>query len=147
MRCIKGRLNLMSIVSLNCNFFKMIAIPPGISFIFRQLPSVLVPIGGPYAVLTFVRRHFTFEYPLWIDILATFALQPVILFVRSGLSTLARRRKVISMGAVMPPQVPENGFQVMRSIVSSFRDGYIGFVFPELASNSPANDSSFILFR
>ena len=140
-------LNIMAVVSFNCNFFKMITIPPGISFIFGQLPSVLVPIGGAYAVLTFVRQHFALNHPLWIDILATLALQPVILFVRSGLSTLARRRKVISIGAVMPPQVPENSFQVMRSIVSSFRDGYIGFVSPELASNSPANDSSFILFR
>ena len=120
----------MSIVALNCNFFKMIAIPPGISFIFRQLPSVLVPIGGTYAILTLARRHFTLEYPLWINILATFALQPVIIFVRSGLSTLARRRKVVSMGAVMPPQVPENSFQIVKSIVSSFRDGYIGFVSP-----------------
>jgi hypothetical protein len=122
----------MSFVSLNPNFFKMarIAIPPGISFIFSQLPSVLVPIGGTYAALTFARQHFEIKYPLWIDIVATFALQPVILFVRSGLSTLARRRKVISMGAVMPPQVPENSFQVVNSITSSFRDGYIGLVFP-----------------
>jgi hypothetical protein len=107
-----------------------IAIPPGISFIFSQLPSVFVPIGGTYAALTFARQHFALKYPLWINIIAAFALQPVILFIRSGLSTLARRRKVVSMGAVMPPHVPENSFQVVKSIVSSFQDGYIGCVFP-----------------
>jgi hypothetical protein len=107
-----------------------IAIPPGISFVFSQLPSVLVPIGGTYAALSFTRQHFALKHALWIDIIATFALQPVILFVRSGLSTVARRRKVVSMGAVMPPQVPENSFQVLKSVVSSFRDGYIGCIFP-----------------
>jgi hypothetical protein len=121
----------MSFISLNCSFFIMtrIAIPPGISFIFSQLPSVLVPIGGTYAVLSFARGYFTLRYPLWISIMATFALQPVILFIRSGLSTLARGRKVVSMGAVMPPHVPENSFQVVKSIVSSFQDGYIGCAF------------------
>jgi hypothetical protein len=122
----------MSFVSLDYNFCKMAQadIPPGISFIFSRLPPVLVSIGGAYAALALARQHFVLEYPLWINIIAAFVLQPIILFVRGGLSSLAKRRKVISMGAVMPRQVSENSFQVTKTIVSSFQDGYIGSTFP-----------------
>jgi hypothetical protein len=129
---IKGRSGLLSFVSFDYNFFKMARadIPPGISFIFSRLPLVLVSIGGTYAALILARQHFALEYPLWVDIIAAFILQPIILFVRGGLSTLAKRRKAVSMGAVMPPQVSENSFQVTKTIVSSFQDGYIGSTFP-----------------
>jgi hypothetical protein len=105
---------------------KMTGIPPGISFIFSQLPSVLLPIGGTYAIIIFTRQHLHLNYPSWLDVVVTLALQPVFFIVKRGLATFAKRRVTISMGAVTPPQVPGNSFQIVKTIMASFRDGYIG---------------------
>jgi hypothetical protein len=114
----------------------MTGIPPGIIFILRQLPSVLLPLGGTYATIIFTRQHLHLDYPSWLDAVATLALQPVFLVVKSGLATLTKRRKAISMGAVTLPQVSGNSFYIVKTVMASFRDGYIGLWLVKLRANS-----------
>ncbi|KAF8191931.1 cytochrome P450 [Mycena galopus ATCC 62051] len=81
-------------------------VPPGISYLARQLPLVLAPPALVYCMTLAVERFGVFVVPGWLTTIACLLSGPTLLTVRVQYRDYQHRRQAAARGAVMPPALP-----------------------------------------
>lgn len=106
----------------------MASLPPGIVYLARHLPTLTTP---PFVVylLGVVASFYGYEIPIWVHRVAiTFSL-PVAIAVQVQWQLFKDQRAASSMGAVMPPTLPDwipGGLRLLFRNKKSCTAGYPG---------------------
>lgn len=125
-RGIPGHLDVLtpsSETTMHVNF------PPGLTFIFRNLPIICLPIGGTYILHKFIQTHVDIKLPIWALILPLVLSLPVALSFKVLYSEYANKRDAATCGAILAPQVYDRwpaGIGLLMKSVRNHKEGYPG---------------------
>jgi hypothetical protein len=99
-------------------------IPPGISYLFRNLPAAILPSVVTYLIFS----KLTQFQAGWIPILAAFLVQPLVFVLGLLYTSLVRWKGAARLGAVQIPQVPDwpGGLTNLGLLGKMLESGYPG---------------------
>ncbi|KAF7338915.1 hypothetical protein MSAN_02214800 [Mycena sanguinolenta] len=93
------------------------ALPPGISFSLKCLPSILAPLLGTYVLKWLGETYLNMHVSRWVSVSLCLFSFPLIFTARVQYKVLADRRAAAARGATLPPTVPSSigGIDIVRS--------------------------------
>ncbi|KAK0190285.1 cytochrome P450 monooxygenase pc-3 [Armillaria mellea] len=100
------------------------AVPPGIAYLTRSfLPLLCFGVLG-YWAFDGLQRRAGLNTTLWVRLAAAVIIPPIVYVCRGFFATFKSKRDAAAMGAIMVPAVQESSVSIVRSIRSTFRNGY-----------------------
>ncbi|KAF7334357.1 hypothetical protein MSAN_02375000 [Mycena sanguinolenta] len=84
------------------------ALPPGISFSLKRLPSILAPPLGTYVLKWLGETYLNMHMSRWVSVSLCLLSFPLIFTARVQYKLLANRRAAAARGATLPPTVPSS---------------------------------------
>jgi len=99
-------------------------IPPGPTYLARQLPHFLGPALATYLTLRIAKTHFNTHIPSWAWVILSLASRPVFFFLDRYTKPFWNARGAASLGATLPPRVEGNAFSILKEIIEGFLRDY-----------------------
>jgi hypothetical protein len=102
---------------------------PGLTFIFRHLPTLCLPIGATYILYKLVQTQLGIDLPIRALVVLLVLSFPAYLFFSALYAEWVDRRDAAAHGAVLPPQVYDKwpgGFGLLLKSVRNHKEGYPG---------------------
>lgn len=82
------------------------SLPPGLRYILRQLPNILIPPAIIYASAYIAREHFQLSSPTWILVLLNLFSWPIAFTALVQYHDYANLLRARTLGAVCPREIP-----------------------------------------
>ena len=105
-------------------------LPPGPSYIFRQLLSwKLVGYGAFTGCVRVGAETLGIDPPLWTIVSCSIVALPAILYAQTEFQYWMAKRKAESLGARLAPMVPYKwpaGIDLIVALIDAFKTGYLG---------------------
>ncbi|TFK35037.1 cytochrome P450 monooxygenase pc-3 [Crucibulum laeve] len=112
------------------------SLPPGLLYLFHNLPSVLLPPSLVFISHKIGQSHLDIVLPIWAVVVAAFLSLPFALFFKVSYANFKNARDAEAHGAVLPPQVYDpipGSVSLLMMALENFKTGYPGDMFVEWA--------------
>lgn len=110
-----------------------VELPPGIPFIVRNLPTILIPPILWYTILGYLSRTtLNLDMPTWALAAVASLAWPITLVLRGKLDDVSVRRQAAAQGAVLPPRLEDDSFGGITALLAMAKElsaGYMGTSF------------------
>ncbi|TFK28591.1 cytochrome P450 monooxygenase pc-3 [Coprinopsis marcescibilis] len=110
----------------------MVELPPGIAYLIRILPNLVVPPATVLVATKVAQGPLELNIPTWAVILASALSLPLAFFAQFAQKTIADSRAAANHAAKLPPCVYDSwpgGIGLLRATLQNFSDGYPGELF------------------
>jgi len=104
---------------------------PGLQYIARSLPHLLLPCVIGYGTLTVISDVLAIPVPRWALLSLVAGLRLAHLYLRPFLINRKNARYAKAYGAVLPPQIDVGPFEVPKQLIENGKNGYIAGNFLE----------------
>ncbi|KAI5117814.1 hypothetical protein M0805_004944 [Coniferiporia weirii] len=101
---------------------------PGVVFLLRALPAVLLPITGVYVSFYALDEVFAVSFPPWFRRTALVAAFPFMLYLKIARKDREMEREAARLGAMRIPAIPgkwPGNIDVLLDLAKSFESDYI----------------------
>jgi len=94
-------------------------LPPGPVYVLQNLHLVVLPPAAVYLALRLAREYLDIVTPTWVQITSIICALPALTVAKNQYNDWKDRRAARSLGAVLPPHVPESAFTVAKKALGS----------------------------
>jgi hypothetical protein len=112
-------------------FTTTMTIPPGLAYLARVLPLILIPPCVVYGILNIISRDYLeIGIPEWLALVVSVFSLPIVLCVSALHTNYRNRREAAARGAVLAPLVKDRwpgGLSTLATILRNFKSGYPGW--------------------
>ncbi len=99
---------------------------PGVQFVARSLPQLVIPCVIGYGTLIVISDVLAISVPRWALLSFVVVSRGAHLFLKPFLNNRRNARDAKAHGAVLPPQIDVSPFEVPKKIIENSQNGYIG---------------------
>ncbi|RXW15330.1 hypothetical protein EST38_g10518 [Candolleomyces aberdarensis] len=106
-----------------------VSIPPGILYLFQNLPSLIIPPATVAGLSQIIRNHTNLYISTWILAFACILSLPATFAMKVLYKDWKDEKDAAAHNAFLPPRVPDStpaGLGLLRSALDSFKNGYPG---------------------
>ncbi|KAJ2930675.1 hypothetical protein H1R20_g6407, partial [Candolleomyces eurysporus] len=106
-----------------------VSVPPGILYLFQNLPSLIIPPAIVAGLGQIIRNHTNLYISTWILVFACVLSLPATFAMKVLYKDWKDENDAAAHNAFLPPRVPDSlpaGLGLLRSALDSFKNGYPG---------------------
>ncbi|KAH6901554.1 cytochrome P450 monooxygenase pc-2 [Coprinopsis sp. MPI-PUGE-AT-0042] len=104
----------------------MTQIPPGISYLLRKAPSLLLPSVLVYAGAHQIQAITDTHWPRWLVVCLSVVAKPLQFWISVQLARARDAREARRLGARIAPPVEDSALTIMSKLLEMFERGYPG---------------------